>query len=90
MFDVIETRPAGHGAPRVVRDTVFPARFIGRCGPDGTGEFYSGVRPGDYGEARLTEWYNPETGEGSDLVSLSFHRYGGAWLSVFREEVVGL
>jgi hypothetical protein len=58
---------------------VFPARFTGRAGPAGTGEFYTGVRPGATGVAeRLTY----ESGQ----VYWAFSS-GGAWLVCDRDEV---
>lgn len=61
--------------PRTRR--VYPARYLGRPGPHGTGEFYTGVRPGDLGEAeRITYPAGPP--------QLAFHRPGGAWLAVYH------
>ena len=64
----------------MISDEKYPAKFTGRAGPNGTGEFYTGVTPGAAGEAMKTTWH-----DGTE--SWSFHLLGGAWLSVQREDI---
>lgn len=63
-------------SPSQVTRRRYPARYRGRPGPYGTGEFYSGVTPGAIGEAEVTTY-------GTAPPMMSFRRPGCAWLAVY-------
>lgn len=63
----------------VVTDWV-TGSFVGKCGPYGTGEFYSGVKPGMRGT--ISRSLYERTGYASWAFSV-----GGAWLSCTPDEV---
>ena len=63
-----------------IAEIEIPATFTGKCGPNGTGEFFTGVRPGMQGIAMHTVW---STG----AESWSFGSGDSAWLSCNREDL---
>jgi hypothetical protein len=63
-----------------VAEIKISATFIGKCGPYGTGEGYTGVKPGMRGIARLDVW---STG----LEGWEFGSGHDAWLSCDRADV---
>lgn len=81
---MIETRtftPNGYN-PSTYDEIKMPARFLGRCGPYGTGEFYTGVKPGMVGTVKVTLLQ----GHPLEWAMISFS-IGGAWLCVKADEI---
>jgi hypothetical protein len=76
---VHEGGPVYKGSGPTIATIKYAATFIGKSGPSGTGEFYSGVRPGMQGTAAHKIWSTQHE-------SWSFS-VGGAWLSCDREEI---